>query len=49
MDFTMPPTIVEEQRSFKSFLDKELVPSLSKWYQDGAVPRRFFKAMAEEG
>ena len=30
MDFTMPPTKAEEKKSFKSFLEKELVPSLSK-------------------
>ena len=49
MDFTMPPPIAEEKKSFRSFLGKELGPFFSKWYQDGAVPRSFFGALVEAG
>jgi short/branched chain acyl-CoA dehydrogenase len=49
MDFSIPQEILEEVDRFKTFLDKNLSPHLSLWYEQGAVPRSFFSLMADEG
>ena len=47
MDFSVPSNFLEERKRFKAFLDKELVPNLSNWYQQGRVPREFHLALGE--
>ena len=49
MDFSIPQETLEETRRFRTFLEKELYPSLSLWYEQAAVPRSFFSLMAEQG
>ena len=49
MDFSIPQETLEEVGRFKAFLDKNLSPHLSLWYEQGAVPRSFFSLMADEG
>jgi short-chain 2-methylacyl-CoA dehydrogenase len=49
MDFSIPKQNLEEAARFKVFLDKQLSPHLSQWYEQGAVPRSFFSLMAEQG
>ena len=49
MDFSIPQETLEETRRFRTFLEKELSPSLSLWYEQAAVPRSFFSLMAEQG
>ena len=49
MDFSIPQETLEEIKRFKKFLDKNLSPGLSLWYEQGAVPRSFLSLMAEEG
>ena len=49
MDFSIPQGTLEETRRFKAFLEKNLSPSLSLWYEQAAVPRSFFSLMAEQG
>jgi short-chain 2-methylacyl-CoA dehydrogenase len=49
MDFSLSKQTLEEIERFKSFLAKNLSPSLSLWYEQGAVPRSFLSLAAEEG
>jgi alkylation response protein AidB-like acyl-CoA dehydrogenase len=49
MDFSTPNNLIHELSRFKAFLGDHLMPHLSAWYQEGAVPRSFFKAMGEGG
>ena len=49
MDFSIPQETLEETRRFRTFLEKELSPSLSLWHEQAAVPRSFFSLMAEQG
>jgi alkylation response protein AidB-like acyl-CoA dehydrogenase len=45
--FSVPEKYMEEGKIFESFLDTHLMPNLSKWYREGAVPRSFFQEMAK--
>jgi len=47
MDFKIAPEIGNEQQRFLSFLDEYMVPHLSSWYHQGAVPRGFFQQMGK--
>jgi alkylation response protein AidB-like acyl-CoA dehydrogenase len=49
MNFEIPPELKEDAVRFKAFLGEHLLPNLSSWYQDGAVPRSFFLAMGRAG
>jgi short/branched chain acyl-CoA dehydrogenase len=49
MDFSVPENTVEELKEFRTFLDKELSPHLSRWNEQRAVPRSFFSLTAEKG
>jgi alkylation response protein AidB-like acyl-CoA dehydrogenase len=37
----------KDVKDFEAFLEADLRPHLSKWYDEGAVPRSFFEDMAE--
>lgn len=49
MDFSIPTELSQDRDRFKGFLDEHLVPNLSTWYRDRALPRSFFVTMGEEG
>jgi short/branched chain acyl-CoA dehydrogenase len=49
MDFSVPETISKDVDRFKGFLKEALVPNLSEWYREKAVPRTFFQDMGREG
>jgi short-chain 2-methylacyl-CoA dehydrogenase len=49
MDFSVPENTVEELKEFRTFLDKELSPHLSRWNEQRAVPRSFFSLTSEKG
>jgi alkylation response protein AidB-like acyl-CoA dehydrogenase len=49
MDFSIPQENLEEARRFRTFLEKNLSPYISAWYEQAAVPRSFFSLMAEQG
>jgi len=49
MDFSIPENYARDVEDFKVFLKEKLMPNLSGWYRDGAVPRSFHEAMAEAG
>ncbi|MGE5843024.1 MAG: acyl-CoA dehydrogenase family protein, partial [Deltaproteobacteria bacterium] len=49
MDFSIPQGNLEETVRFKAFLGEHLLPRLSQWYEQGAVPRSFFSLVAEQG
>lgn len=49
MDFSMPAQLSEDLERFKAFLGEHLTPNLSKWYEEGAVPRSFHRAVGEGG
>ena len=49
MDFLLPEEIVEDLKRFETLLGKHLVPKLSQWYQDGAIPRSFFQELGANG
>jgi short/branched chain acyl-CoA dehydrogenase len=46
MHFSTPDEYKEELKNFEAYLDAALRPHLSQWYDEGAVPRSFFKDMA---
>lgn len=47
--FSAPDEYAEDLKNFEAFLDADLRPHLSKWYDEGAVPRSFFQDMAGNG
>jgi alkylation response protein AidB-like acyl-CoA dehydrogenase len=49
MDFLLPQEISEDLKRFKTFLDKHVRQRLSQWYEDGAIPRSFFRELGENG
>jgi len=49
MDFSVPQDIMDDVTQFSGFLEKNLSPHLSRWYEQGAVPRSFFSLVAEQG
>lgn len=49
MDFSIPQETLEETGRFRDFLEKELSPYLSMWYEKATVPRSFFSLMPEQG
>jgi short/branched chain acyl-CoA dehydrogenase len=49
MDFSIPQEALEEAKRFRTFLEKNLSPYLSVWYEQAAVPRSFFSLMADQG
>jgi alkylation response protein AidB-like acyl-CoA dehydrogenase len=44
--FSAPDEYAEDLKNFEAFLDADLRPHLSEWYDEGAVPRSFFQDMA---
>ena len=44
--FSAPDEYAEDLKNFEAFLDADLRPHVSKWYDEGAVPRSFFQDMA---
>lgn len=49
MDFSIPGELTEDLERFKDFIGAKMVPNLSRWYEDGAIPRDFFQEMGREG
>lgn len=49
MNFLIPQETLDELKRFRAFLDKELSPHLSRWYEQGAVPRAFFPLTSRQG
>ncbi len=47
MYFSVPYEYAKDLKDFEAFLEADLRPRLSQWYDEGAVPRSFFKDMAE--
>ena len=45
MDFSFPRDVTEDLERFQAFLDAHLVPRLSAWYHEGAIPREFFREL----
>jgi short/branched chain acyl-CoA dehydrogenase len=49
MDFLIPQNTLEELKRFRTFLGEEVSPHLSRWYEQGAIPRSLFSLMAQQG
>lgn len=49
MDFLIPDHLSKELERFKAFLDEHVAPSLSAWYQQGSVPRTFYRTLGQGG
>ena len=49
MDFSIPEEDVRQRKLFKTFLQENLVPHLSEWFEKGIIPRHFFEAMGRNG
>lgn len=49
MDLSLPEEVIADLRRFREFLETHLVPNLSKWYQDEAIPRSFFQQLGRDG
>jgi alkylation response protein AidB-like acyl-CoA dehydrogenase len=49
MDFLLPEETSADLDRFRTFLGKHLAPNLSQWYQDGAIPRKFFEELGANG
>ena len=49
MDFLIPQNILGELNRFRTFLGEEVSPHLSRWYEQGAIPRSLFSLTAEQG
>ncbi len=46
LHFLAPDEYAEDLKNFEAYLDADLRPHLSRWYDEGAVPRSFFKDLA---
>jgi alkylation response protein AidB-like acyl-CoA dehydrogenase len=49
MDFSIPREFSDDVARFKLFLEKQVTPHLSDWYQQKSMPRGFFESMAKGG
>ncbi len=49
MDFTVPEKLSQDIARFDDFLNGHVLPKVSAWYKEGAIPRSFFQAMGQEG
>lgn len=49
MDFSIPSEFYEDMERFRDFLNEHLIPNISAWYMEGAVPRDFHLAMGVGG
>ena len=49
MDFSIPERLSADVARFKEFLQKKLVPNLTSWTRDNALPRHFYQAMGQGG
>jgi alkylation response protein AidB-like acyl-CoA dehydrogenase len=47
MYFSAPEEYEGDLKDFHSFLETDVKPHLSKWYEDREIPRSFFKDLAE--
>jgi alkylation response protein AidB-like acyl-CoA dehydrogenase len=47
MYFSVPDEYAKDLKDFEAYLEADLRPHLSQWYDEGAVPRSFFEDMAE--
>jgi alkylation response protein AidB-like acyl-CoA dehydrogenase len=45
MALEVPEEFIQDLKNFESYLDEHLMPHLSKWYREGAIPRSFFRDM----
>jgi len=48
MDFSFPQDVTQELKRFQAFLGAHLMPHLSTWHHEGAVPREFFRELGRE-
>lgn len=49
MDFSISGELMAGMEGYRRFLADRLVPHLSRWYREGAVPRDFFQEMGRGG
>ena len=49
MNFSVPENVSKDVERFKGFLKTSLVPDLSKWYKERAIPRSFFQDLGRKG
>jgi alkylation response protein AidB-like acyl-CoA dehydrogenase len=49
MEFMLDEALEESVRDFDGFLQARLVPHLSGWYQEGSIPREFFRELGAGG
>lgn len=51
MERNLPFTLEHDmfRRTFRYFVDKEIVPNYAKWEEDHMVPRKLFKKMVDHG
>jgi alkylation response protein AidB-like acyl-CoA dehydrogenase len=49
MDFEIPSGLNKDAERFKVFLSEYVMPNVSSWYQERAVPRTLFLAVGREG
>lgn len=49
MSIQVPEEFEEAQKDFEAFLGAQVVPHLSAWYREGAVPRSFFQTLGSHG
>lgn len=49
MDFSIPENFSKDVERFKAFLQETVLPNLSAWTRDGALPRSFYEVMGREG
>ena len=49
MDFMIPEDLAEEAGLFDNFLQQEIRPEITVWYEKGAIPRSVQEAMGEKG
>jgi len=47
--FSLPENVQKDRRRFKRFLDAHLIPHVSGWYTNRAIPKRFFQVMGRDG
>lgn len=49
MDFSIPDRVMKDKETYEEFLKNNMVPHLAAWYNDGEIPREFFKELGQRG
>jgi len=48
VDFTISDRLFQDSSRFHGFVEDQIVPKVSSWHKEGAIPRSFYQAMGRQ-